>query len=266
MVQLVDQGKGCWVRLLDGKLLTPAEYAAAKAAERQGDVRFVGVPFAALVGDEGDELGAFADEEEFRSLWGERVSLVDCDDERQLLLLNGKLVKADAVERLPPEEQRRVKAKTVPSEALASHRVDEARLAPITQSTIEALMRVRTEIEMAVCERVAAVPDKAATTEECYDAWVSRLPVARQDALTDALASCSDDDAREAAMGQQLDALLPGKHAVVFGLAQRADLNHCCGLVLEASADGRFPTRVGPEGGEAEEVVRVRPRNLWPAD
>lgn len=265
MVQLVDQGKGCWVRLgADGKVLTPAEYAAARAAERQHDVRFVGIPFAALVGDESDELGVFADEEEFRRVWGERVSLVDCDDERQLLLLNGKLVKADAVERLPPEEQRRVKAKTVPAEALVSHRIDEARITQITQSAIEALMRVRTEIELAVFERIAAVPDKAATTEECYDAWISRLPTARQDALTDALAGCSDDDAREAAMGQQLDELLPGKHAIVFGLAQRDDLNHCCGLVLEPSSDGRFPTRVG-DGGE-EEVVRVRLRNLWPAD
>lgn len=265
MVQLVDQGKGCWFRLLDGKVLTPAEYAAAKAAKRQPDVRFVGIPFAALVGDEDDEMGAFADEEEFRRLWGERVSLVESDHERQLLMHNGKLVKVDAVESLPAEEQRRVKAKTVPSEALISHQIDQARLAHITQSVIEALMRVRGEIEMAVLERIAAVPTKAATTEECYDAWTARLPPARQDALTDALASCSDDDAREALMGVQLDELLPGKHAVIFGLAQRADLNHCCGLVLEPSTDGRFPTRMRVDGGE-EEVVRARPRNLWPAD
>ena len=79
-----------------------------------------------------------------------------------------------------------------------------------------------------------------------------------------------------------MDALLPGQRAVLVGLEARADLNGCHCVVLEASSDGRFPTRVerarrselsGEEpvepaepGAESveEELVRVRARNLRP--
>ena len=146
----------------------------------------------------------------------------------------------------------------------ASGRLDEARVAAVSRPVIETLERARAEVAMRVCAMAAAVPDEA-TAEQCYDAWLARLPAAKQDALTDECARCADDAEREATMARQLDALLPGEQAIVIGLKAREDLNHCYGLVLEPSADGRFPTRV-QSGEDQEELVRVRPRNLWPAD
>ena len=65
---------------------------------------------------------------------------------------------------------------------------------------------------------------------EAHDAWVALLSSAKQDALTDELAEAGSGEggdaareaAREAVVARQLDALLPGRRAVLIGLEAHA--------------------------------------------
>ena len=79
MVIMADKGKGFWLRVRDGRVMTPDEFAVADETV----VRFVAVPYGAIAGDDDgdDPLGAYADEEELRRLWADSVSVVSLGDD-----------------------------------------------------------------------------------------------------------------------------------------------------------------------------------------
>ena len=158
MVVLADLGKGFWVRVHAGSVLTPAEH---KALADETSVQFAAIPLGALADDDEEP-----NEPKLRSLWSDSVSVVPKDQELPLWFLDGRPIKNDQLTALPPAERDRVKTKTVPAVCFSEGpggKLDDSLIAAVSQPMFEALMKHKAEI---AARRSAAPAAKEAPAQQ----------------------------------------------------------------------------------------------------